>query len=179
MLLMCASRMRLYWCVSRAFQLRIATAAFEIRFLFRGVIVFSHDALTWIDCKQLWMLLLCLLPGKNESLMSALCAFRFQIATATLEIRFRLEASLLGLQATLMHRNNSGARPRRPNETIFRCNCNFVCQSRSVIAIESRSVTAKFDLWSQMKVGLCPQKSICDRNWKLICDRNESRSVTA
>ena len=132
--------------------------------------------------------------------MIALHAFQFQIATATLEIRFRLEASLLGLQATLMRRNNSGARPRQPNETIFWCNCNLVCQSQSVIAIESRSVTAKVDQLSQksicdrkwksvcarksrsliaLKVGLWPQKSICDCNWKSICDRNESRSVIA
>ena len=117
------------------------------------------------------MLLLCLLPRKNESLMNALRAFQFQIATATLETRFRLEASLLGFQATLMHRNNSGPWPCRPNETAFQCNCNFVCQSQSVIAIESRSVTAKVDLRSQMKVGLCPQKS--------IHDRIESRSVPA
>jgi hypothetical protein len=92
------------------------------------------------------MLLLCLLPGKNESLMNALRACRFQIATATLEIRFRLEASLLGLQATSTHRNNSGPWPCLPDETVFQCNCNVVCQSQSVIAIESRSVTAKVDL---------------------------------
>ena len=75
--------------------------------------------------------------------MNALRAFQFQIATATLEIRFRLEASLLGLQATSTLRNEYGPWPRLPNETVSQCNCNVVCQSQSVIAIESRSVTAK------------------------------------
>ena len=92
------------------------------------------------------MLLLCLLSRENESLMNALRAFQFQIATAKLEICFRLEASLLGLQATSTLRNEYGPWPCLPNETVSRCNCNVVCQSQSVIAIESRSVPAKVDL---------------------------------
>ena len=77
--------------------------------------------------------------------MNALRAFQFQIATATVEIRFRLEASLLGLQATSTFRNEYGPWPRLPNETVSQCNCNVVCQSQSVIATESRSVPAKVD----------------------------------
>ena len=77
--------------------------------------------------------------------MNALRAFQFQIATASLKIRFRLKASLLGLQAISMLRNEYGPWPRLPNETVSRCNCNVVCQSQSVTAIKSRSVTAKVD----------------------------------
>ena len=37
---------------------------------------------------------------------------------------------------------------------------------------------ARVNLWLQLKVGLCPQKSICDRKWKSVCAR-KSRSVIA
>ena len=156
--------MRLYWCAPRAFLLRIATAAFEIRFLFGGVIVFSHDALTWIDCEQLWMLFLCLLP-KEEWIFDE-CASRFSVSNC--DGVARNSFSLEGVIARI-------ARQFRCLEMSMALGPTYQMKlSLDVIAM----LFAKVNLWLQLKVGLWPQKSICDRKWKSVCAR-KSRSVIA